>query len=65
MPEPATQPPADTTLGELRAAGYRSRTVKELLRANLPTGPRQRAGRAVRSARRRYGSMRLQVPRRR
>src|SRR5918997_5044904 len=32
---PATQRPADTTLGELRAAGYRSRTVKEELRANL------------------------------
>jgi magnesium chelatase subunit I len=27
--------PPDTTLGELRAAGYRSRTVKEELRANL------------------------------
>ena len=27
--------PADTTLGELRAAGYRSRTVKEEMRANL------------------------------
>src|SRR5688572_19407695 len=27
--------PADTTLGELRAAGYRSRTVKQELRANL------------------------------
>jgi len=27
--------PADTTLGELRAAGYRSRSVKEELRANL------------------------------
>ena len=27
--------PADTTLGELRAGGYRSRTVKEELRANL------------------------------
>jgi magnesium chelatase subunit I len=27
--------PADTTLGELRAAGYRSRTVKLELRANL------------------------------
>jgi magnesium chelatase subunit I len=27
--------PADTTLGQLRAAGYRSRTVKEELRANL------------------------------
>ncbi|MGH2401212.1 MAG: sigma 54-interacting transcriptional regulator [Candidatus Limnocylindria bacterium] len=27
--------PAATTLGELRAAGYRSRTVKEELRANL------------------------------
>jgi magnesium chelatase subunit I len=32
---PATPRPADTTLGELRAAGYRSRTVKEELRANL------------------------------
>src|ERR671910_1019822 len=29
------QRPADTTLGELRAAGWRSRTVKEELRANL------------------------------
>ncbi len=27
--------PADTTLGELRAAGWRTRTVKEELRANL------------------------------
>ncbi len=27
--------PADTTLGELRATGYRSRSVKEELRANL------------------------------
>jgi len=27
--------PADTTLGELRASGWRSRTVKEELRANL------------------------------
>ena len=27
--------PADTTLGELRAAGYRSRSVKEELRSNL------------------------------
>ena len=27
--------PADTTLGELRAAGYRTRSVKEELRANL------------------------------
>src|SRR5687768_3258904 len=27
--------PAETTLGELRAAGYRSRSVKEELRANL------------------------------
>ncbi|MGQ0608364.1 MAG: sigma 54-interacting transcriptional regulator [Chloroflexota bacterium] len=27
--------PADTTLGELRAAGWRSRTVKDELRANL------------------------------
>ena len=27
--------PADTTLGELRAAGYRSRSVKEELRTNL------------------------------
>src|SRR5687767_10851787 len=33
MTEPAR--PADTTLGELRAAGYRSRTVKEEMRANL------------------------------
>jgi magnesium chelatase subunit I len=33
-----TQPrPADTTLGELRASGWRSRTVKEELRANLLT----------------------------
>jgi magnesium chelatase subunit I len=32
---PATPRPADTTLGELRAAGYRSRTVKEELRSNL------------------------------
>jgi magnesium chelatase subunit I len=32
---PETPRPADTTLGELRAAGYRSRTVKEELRANL------------------------------
>jgi magnesium chelatase subunit I len=32
----ATTPrPADTTLGALRSAGYRSRTVKEELRANL------------------------------
>ncbi len=30
-----TDRPADTTLGELRAGGYRSRTVKEELRANL------------------------------
>ena len=30
-----TDRPADTTLGELRAAGYRSRSVKEELRANL------------------------------
>ena len=31
-----TQPrPADTTLGELRASGWRARTVKEELRANL------------------------------
>jgi magnesium chelatase subunit I len=30
-----TDRPANTTLGELRAAGYRSRTVKEELRANL------------------------------
>ena len=34
MATPAPRPP-DTTLGELRAAGYRSRTVKEELRANL------------------------------
>jgi len=32
---PATDRPADTTLGELRAAGWRSRSVKEELRANL------------------------------
>src|SRR5688500_2340621 len=30
-----TDRPADTTLGELRAAGYRSRTVKEEMRGNL------------------------------
>ncbi len=30
-----SQRPADTTLGELRAAGWRSRSVKEELRANL------------------------------
>ena len=30
-----TDRPADTTLGELRAAGYRTRSVKEELRANL------------------------------
>ncbi len=35
-----TDRPADTTLGELRAAGYRSRTVKEELRANLLSGLR-------------------------
>src|ERR687898_2605368 len=29
------QRPADTTLGELRAAGYRSRSVKEEMRSNL------------------------------
>ena len=34
MPEPTTRP-ADTTLGELRATGWRSRTVKEELRGNL------------------------------
>jgi len=33
MTDPA--PPAATTLGELRAAGYRSRSVKEEMRANL------------------------------
>jgi magnesium chelatase subunit I len=33
--------PADTTLGELRAAGYRPRTVKEELRANLLSRIRQ------------------------
>ncbi|MCV0402807.1 MAG: magnesium chelatase [Chloroflexi bacterium] len=32
-PEPPR--PADTTLGQLRASGYRSRTVKEELRSNL------------------------------
>jgi magnesium chelatase subunit I len=30
-----TQPPAITTLGELRASGYRPRSVKEEMRANL------------------------------
>ncbi|MEO6577881.1 MAG: magnesium chelatase, partial [Candidatus Limnocylindria bacterium] len=30
-----TDRPVDTTLGELRASGYRSRSVKEELRANL------------------------------
>jgi magnesium chelatase subunit I len=34
MTQPPPRPP-DTTLGELRVAGYRSRTVKEELRANL------------------------------
>jgi magnesium chelatase subunit I len=34
MTDPAARP-ADTTLGELRAGGYRSRTVKEEMRANL------------------------------
>lgn len=34
MTDPVARP-ADTTLGELRAAGYRSRTVKEEMRANL------------------------------
>ena len=33
MTDPA--PPSPTTLGELRAAGYRSRSVKEEMRANL------------------------------
>ncbi|MDQ2689056.1 MAG: magnesium chelatase, partial [Chloroflexota bacterium] len=32
---PAAERPNDTTLGELRAAGYRSRSVKEEMRANL------------------------------
>ena len=32
---PSQEKPPDLTLGELRAAGYRSRTVKEELRANL------------------------------
>jgi magnesium chelatase subunit I len=32
---PKPERPVDTTLGELRAAGYRSRTVKEEMRANL------------------------------
>ena len=32
---PHPERPPDTTLGELRAAGYRSRTVKEEMRANL------------------------------
>src|SRR5918998_3418210 len=35
-----TPRPADTTLGELRAGGWRSRTVKEELRANLLAGMR-------------------------
>ncbi|MGI8828526.1 MAG: sigma 54-interacting transcriptional regulator [Candidatus Limnocylindria bacterium] len=34
MPDSMTRP-AETTLGELRASGYRSRSVKEELRANL------------------------------
>src|SRR5688500_11713154 len=33
-------PPTPTTLGELRAAGYRSRSVKEEMRANLLTAIR-------------------------
>ena len=33
--------PADTTLGELRAAGWRTRTVKEELRTNLLTSMRE------------------------
>ena len=32
--------PPDTTLGELRASGYRPRTVKEEMRANLLAGLR-------------------------
>src|SRR3712207_5046225 len=32
---PTTPPPPATTLGELRAQGHRSRTVKEELRENL------------------------------
>ena len=36
----ARQRPPDTTLGELRAAGWRSRSVKEELRANLLEGVR-------------------------
>ncbi|HYI65997.1 MAG TPA: sigma 54-interacting transcriptional regulator [Candidatus Limnocylindrales bacterium] len=35
MLDPAIPRPTDTTLGELRAAGYRTRSVKEELRANL------------------------------
>ena len=35
MARSSSNRPADTTLGELRAAGWRSRTVKEELRANL------------------------------
>ena len=37
-----SQPPAIGTLGELRASGYRPRTVKEEMRANLVA--RLRAG---------------------
>ena len=40
-----TQPPAIGTLGELRASGYRPRTVKEEMRANLVA--RLRAGDAL------------------
>jgi len=35
MDHPSAAPPGHTTLGELRASGWRSRTVKEELRANL------------------------------
>ena len=36
-----TDRPVDTTLGDLRASGYRSRTVKEEMRANLLTRIRE------------------------
>ena len=40
MPSSIPNRPTDTTLGELRAAGYRSRSVKEEMRANLLAGLR-------------------------
>ena len=35
------QPPAETTIGELRASGYRSRSIKDEIRANLLTRIRE------------------------